>query len=390
MRSAPPARIRIDYFLGIEETEAVYIGPNPDAAGELFRVTRPSICMAGVAREDIVWLEASDDLYTCFGVVERSSWDTHWLLLPREALGSGAYEEFKQAVTDAGCIYEGDLVTGDEPRVVISVPAGVTPERWTIAYERLIQRTAGLSPEALSAKVANDSQRRDSARREQEQRRERALRRLETLVRITLPAARVLIVVVCLALAGWWIHALMIADALTRPKVAALGMIVPLIPIAISSIFDRSALRLTLGPLAVGVIAFLLAGRLTNPAYVFPAVALGLLFAGAAALAGALFLIGVLFTENSRDRWRGWLVVGLPSLVGSIAGALYAVASAHANNGLFDAAHIAAQTIPFAGILLSVEILRTPFRTRTLRSIGLAVVRLAIVWLLIWLFLKQK
>ena len=147
--------------------------------------------------------------------------------------------------------------------------------------------------------------------------------------------------------------------------------------------------RILIG-LAVGVIAFLLAGHLSNPAYVFPAVALGLLFAGAAALAGALFLIGVLFTENSRDRWGGWLVVGLPSLVGSIAGALYAVASAHANNGLFDAAHIAAQTIPFGGIFLSVEILRTPFRRRTLRSIGLAVVRLAIVWLLIWLFLKQK
>jgi len=285
-----PVRIRIDYFNGIEETEAVYIGPYPDGGGELFRVSRPSICMGGVAREDVVWLDPSDDYYVCFGVFERSSWETHWLLFPREALGSSeAYDAFKQAVADAGCIFEGDRLDGEEPRVVISVPAGVTADGWTRAYERLIQRTAGLSSEALAARAADDAKRRDSARREQEQRRDRAQRRLEILAKITLATIPVLIGAVSIAVAAWWIHALATADALTRPKIAALGMIIALAPSVIGSVFDRSVLRLTLGALAVGVIALLLAGRLTNPAYVFPAVALGLLYAGAAGLTGVFF-----------------------------------------------------------------------------------------------------
>jgi len=68
---------------------------------------------------------------------------------------------------------------------------------------------------------------------------------------------------------------------------------------------------------------------------------------------------------------------------------LYAVTAAHANNGQFDAAHIAAQTIPFAGIVLTFQILRTPIQRRTLRSIGRALVDLAIVWLLVWFFVGQ-
>ena len=385
-----PVRIRVDYFNGIEETEAVYIGPYPDGGGELFRVSRPSICMGGVARGDVVWLDPTDDYYVCLGVFERSSWETHWLLFPREALGSSeAYDEFKQAVANAGCIFEGDRLDGEEPRVVISVPAGVTADGWTRAYERLIQRTAGLSSEALAARAGDDAKRRDSARREQEQRQDRTRRRLETLVKTMLSTVRGLIGVVSFVAAGWWIHALVTADALTRPKVAALGMIIALVPTVIASIFDRAALRLTLGAVAVGVVALLLAGRLTNPAYVFPAVALGLLYAGAAGLAAAFFAMAGVLTESSRGRWRGWFVVGVPCVASSIAALVYAVTAAHANNGQFDAAHIAAQTIPFAGIVLTFQIVRTPIQRRTLRSIARALVELAIVWLLVWLFVGQ-
>jgi len=380
-------RIRIDYFNGIEETEAVYIGPYPDGGGELFRVSRPSICMGGVAREDVVRLDATDDYYVCFGVFERSSWETHWLLLPREAVGAReAYDEFKQAVADAGCVFEGDQLDGDEPRVVISVPAGVTADGWTTAYERLLQRTAGLSPEALVARAVDHAKRLDSARREQERRENRARRRLEILAKITLPTIRLLIGVVSLAVAGLWIHALVTADALTKPKVAGLGMIIPLVPSVLVSIFDRSALRLTLGAVAAGVVALLLAGRLTDPAYVFPAVALGVLYAGAVGLTGAFFGVASFFTESSRGRGLGWILVVVPCLLSSIAAALYAVTAAHSNNGQFDAAHIAAQTIPFAGIVFTFQILRTPLRKRTLSSIGRALVQLAIVWLLVWLF----
>jgi len=378
-----PARIRIDYFNGIEETDAVHIGPFPDGAGELFRVGRPSICIAGVAREDVVRLEPVDDRYVFFGVVERSTWETHWLLLPREALGAReAYAEFKQAIADAGCVLEGDRLDEEGPRVIISVPAGVAADGWTRAYERIIQRTAGLSPEAFETRVGDDARRRDSAQREREQREYRARRRRQILAEIAQPALLVLFGAACIAVVGWWIHALVTASALTRPRVAALGMIIALSPGVVGSFIDRSIRPLMLGAAAAGMAALLLSGALTDPAYVFAAVALGLLFALIVGSIGIFFGLVSVIARSSRDLRLTWLLFALPCLLSSIAAAVYAVTAAHAAPVQF----YAAQTIRMTGIIFTVLLLLAPLRTRTLRSIRGVLVPLAVVWLFVWLF----
>jgi undecaprenyl pyrophosphate phosphatase UppP len=381
--TAEPVRIRIDYFNGIEETEAVHIGPFPDGGGEIFRVGRPSICIAGVAREDVVRLERVDDRYVFFGVIERSTWETHWLLLPREAVGAReAYDEFKQAIADAGCVLEGDRVDEEEPRVIISVPAGVAADRWTSAYERMIQRTAGLSPEALVARVGDDARRRDLAQRARREREHRARNRWQVLAKITRVTLPVLIGAVCIAVVGWWIHALVTASALTRPRVAALGMIIALLPGLFGSFLDRSIRPLMLGAAAAGVGALLLAGALSDPAYAFAAVALGLLFALIVGCIGVFFGIASVFDSSSRDRRLTWLLLVLPCLVSSIAAAVYALTAAHAAHIQFHAA----QSIRMAGIVVTVLLLLVPLRTRTLRSIRAVLIPLAVVWLFVWLF----
>jgi hypothetical protein len=331
--TAGPVRIRIDYFNGIEETEAIHLGAFPDGAGELFRVGRPSICVGGVAREDVVRLERHDDLYVFLGVYQRSSWETHWLLLPREAHGSPeAYAEFKHAVVGAGCILEGDQVEEEGLRVIISVPAGVPADGWTRAYERLIQRSAVLSVEAFETRVVDEARQRRLAQLERQQREDRASRRRQLGAEIAVRTLAVLIAAACIAAMGWWIVALVTASPLTRPWVAALGMIVALSPTVIVSLRDRSVRPMILGAAAAGVAELLLSGVLTDPAYAFAAVAIGLMYAIVVGGIGVFFGIASIFTESSRDRRPTLLLVVLPCVMSSIAAVLCAVTAAHAGH----------------------------------------------------------
>ena len=380
--TAAPVRIRIDYFNDIEETEALRLGAFPDGAGELFRVERPSICIGGVAREDVVRLERYDDRYVFLGVFERSSWETHWLLLPREANGlPEAYAEFKQAVVSAGCILEGERVEEEGLRVIISVPAGVPADGWKRAYERMIQRSAGLSPEAFVTRVGDEARQRRSTELERQQREQRASRRRQVRREIAERALRGLAAAACVAAMGWWIHALVTASALTRPRVAALGMIVALSPTVIGSLRDRSFRPPMLGAAAAGVAAWLLAGALSDPAYAVAAIALGVIFALVVGSVAALFGVSS-FVASEHDRRIVWLFLVLPCLVSSFAAVLYAVSAARAGHVRLNDA----PTIRMAGIVLTLLLVFVPLRRRTLGSIAEVLVPLAIVWLLVWLF----
>lgn len=380
--TAGPVRIRIDYFNGIEETEALHLGAFPDGAGELFRVTRPSICIGGVAREDVVRLEPDDDRYVFLGVVERSSWKTHWLLLPREAHGlPEAYAEFKEAVAAAGCILEGDRLEEDGLRVILSVPASVPDDGWTRAYERMIQRSAGLSPEGFESRVAIEARLRQVAQLERGQREDRASRRRQRQAEIAALSLRVLAGAACVSAIGWWIRSFVVASPLARPSVAALGMIVALSPAVIGLFHDRGIRPLLLGATAAGVAAWLIAGALTDPAYAFAAVALGIVFALVMGSVAAMFGIFSGFASSERDLRMIWLFLVLPSAASSVAAMLYAVTAARAGQVHFNGA-----TVRTVGIVLTAVLLLAPLRTRTLRSIRGVLVPLAIVWLFVWLF----
>jgi hypothetical protein len=377
-----PVRIHIDYFNDVEETEAVYLGAYPDGAGELFRVGRPSICIGGVAREDVVRLERFDDRYVFLGVVERSSWEAHSLLLPREARSSReAFGEFTQALVDAGCILEGDRVDDDGLRVIISVPTGVSDDGWTRAYERIIQLTAGLSVEAFRARVGDDARRRNLAHHEGERRKTQLWHRQQHRGEIARLTRRVLITAACIVIVGWWIVALVTASPLLRPRIAAFGMIVALLPPAIGFFPDRNSRPMILGAAAAGVFALVLAGSLTDPVHVFTAVVLGLSFAVGAGSVGVLFGMFSGFAANERALRETWLFLVLPCLASAIAGVLYAITAVRATDVSFDAA----QTIRMTGIFLTGLLLLEPLRRRTLRSMRVVVVPMVVLWLGVWL-----
>ena len=324
--TAAPVRIRIVYSR-VEETEAVYLGAYPDGAGELFRVSSPSLSIARVAREDVVRLERRGDMYLCLGVFERSSWETQRLLLPREAIRvPGAYAEFEQAIAQAGCIIEEDSFEPAGLRLIISVPAGVAGDGWTRAYERAVQRSTGLSVAAFEARVADEARQEAFANSE----RQRARRRRQIAAKIASATPRVLIAVAYIAVIGWWVLALVTATAATRPKVAALGMIIALSPLVIASFWDRSVIRLTLSAAAAAVVAWLLAGAVSDPTYASVAIVLGVVFALAVGGIGVLSGIASVFTESSRDRRPMWLLVVLPCLASAIAAVLYAATAAYA------------------------------------------------------------
>lgn len=374
-------RIRIDYHDGIEETDATHLGAFPDGAGELFRVARPSVGVGGISRDDVVRLERVGDTYVYLGVVERSSWQTHWLLLPREARGAPeAHAEFQRAIEQTGCILE-DVRDGDEgPRVIISVPQGAPTVGWTRAYERLIERTSGLSAAAFRERVASDARRRAVADLERHQRSNRARHRWE-LVAALGRAALAALAVAGVAVVGWWIRALVTASAAERPKVAALGMIVALVPAVIGSLADRSFLPFFLGAAAAGAFAVRLGGTLSDPGHAFGAVALGVAYALVVGWVGVFIGMFSGFASSARNMRLIWLLVVAPCVASSIAAVIYAVTAARATPVRFDAS----PTILVAGVVVSLLLLRRPLRRRSLGSIVGVLVPLAIVWLVVWL-----
>lgn len=323
---APPARthIRIDYFVGIEETEAVHLGPYPHGSGELFRVARPSINVGGVAREDVVRLEPEGDHYVFWGVVERSAWERRGFLLPREISGMpDALAEFEQAIADAGCILDGEHVSEEGYGYVVSVPPGVTGDGLARAYERAVQRTVGLTVADFGARVGEAARQRNLEHHAREARKQIQWRRRQRRVEILRYVRNALIGASCVAVAGWWLFALVRATPVERPRIAALGMIIALSPTAIVFLAGRGFREPILTALAAAVGAFVAAGHPTAPDYRSISVALGLIFI---VFAGPIaFLFGMFsgFASSEKDLKQIWIFLVLPSLASCVAAVVY-------------------------------------------------------------------
>jgi hypothetical protein len=183
-----------------------------------------------------------------------------------------------------------------------------------------------LSVAAYEIRVADEARREDLAKRKQQ----RAQHRRQIGAKIARTTVRVLIAAACIAVVGWWVLTLVTTMAAARPRVAALGMIAALSPFVIASLWDRSALRLTLSAAAAAVAAWLLAGALSDPAYASAAIVLGVVFALAVGGIGVFSAIASVFTESSRGRRPMWLLVVLPCLLSSIAAVLFAATAAYA------------------------------------------------------------
>ena len=330
-RTVTVTRIRIDYFEDIEETDAVHLGAFPGGAGELFRVARPSIAMAGVSREDVVRLDPNDGRYVFFGVVERSAWNTLRPLLPREARDSvDTYTEFVEAITASGCIVDGERVERDGVRIVVSIPPGVTADSVTRAHEQLMQKVAGMSAAAFNVKVSEAELRRHAEHHARERRRQIAWRRIEMLTRIMGRTLRAVLIATFIVVMSWWLYALVAADAFARPRIAALGMIFPLLPTAVMTLRASSWRGFMFGAPAAGILAYLLAGTPTYPYYALAAILIGLFCLMAAGSVGFLFGMFSGFAASERDLKQVWIFLVLPCTVTSLAAIIYMVTAVHA------------------------------------------------------------
>ena len=324
-------RIRIDYFEDVEETDAVHLGEFPDGSGELFRVARPSIAMGGVSREDVVRLQPDDDRYVFFGVVERSAWNTLRPLLPREARdATDAYTEFAVAIAAAGCAIDGEKAEQEGVRVVVSIPPGVSPDEVTRAHERLVEQVSGLSVNAFNVRASDAELRRHAEHHARQRREQIAWRQRERVARLGGRGLRVVAAAAFIVAMGWWLYALATADPLARPRIAALGMIFPLLPTAIMTLRDSHWRSFMFGPPTAGVLAFLLAGTPAYPYYAFAAIAIGLVCVMAAGSVGFLFGMFSGFASSQRDLKQVWLFLVLPCAVTSLAAIIYMVTAVHA------------------------------------------------------------
>jgi hypothetical protein len=219
------------------------------------------------------------------------------------------------------------------------------------------------------------------AHREQ-QREDRAWRRWQKRAEIKARTLRALIASSCIALIGWWIYALVTASIVTRPRIAAIGMIVAISPSLIATFPDRTFRSIFLSAAAGGVLALLLAGSPSHPGYAFAAVMLAGLYVLAVGSFAVMFGMFSGFSANERDMRQVWLIFVLPGLLSSIAAVLYAVTAVRAahTHGL------SARTVRTTGIVVSVLLLFAALRSRTSRSARGVLVPLALIWLVVWIF----
>jgi hypothetical protein len=129
---------------------------------------------------------------------------------------------------------------------------------------------------------------------------------------------------------SWWLYALATADAPTRPRIAALGMIFPLLPIAVMTLRDSSWRGFMFGAPTAGVLAFLLAGTPAYPHYALAAIVVGVFCLMAAGSVGFLFGMFSGFAASERDLKQVWIFLVLPCAVTSLAAIIYMVTAAHA------------------------------------------------------------
>jgi hypothetical protein len=324
-------RIRIDYFEDIEETDAVHLGEFPDGSGELFRVARPSIAVGGVSREDVVRLEPDGDRYVFFGVVERSAWNTARPLLPAQARDSGdAYVDFTNAIAASGCILDGERVERDGVRIVVSIPPGTSADAVTRAHERLVEQASGVSANEFNVRASDAELQRHAEHHARQRREQIAWQRRERLARIGGRGLRVVAATAFIVAMGWWLYELATAGPLARPRIAALGMIFPLLPTALLTVRDTHWRSFMFGPPAAGVLAYLLAGSPAYPHYAFAATGVGLICVMAAGSVGFLFGIFSGFAANERDLKQVWLFLVLPCAVTTLAAIIYMATAVHA------------------------------------------------------------
>lgn len=341
---------------------------------------RPPLTVAGVARGDVIRLSRGDPGAAFFGIEERSSWDTQRLAVANAVTANpDAYNEFRAAIGALGGIVEGNCLTSNGFRVIVSLPPGTPREQWWKAYDRLVERTARRSADDLLAEIAESARQRAAAALDDQRRIDRVQRRREALLSHAVGAVAVLGALAAVALTTAWVWALLSSRGLTRPQLAALGMLVALVPLVVAEVVSRSA-----GPGITGSVAslgaMLLATMITRPGYAIAALVLGVVYAVSAAVVGFLYLASSFLTESSQRRRMTLLFGALPCILSAAAAIVYVVTVARASSLTFGLTTIGR----IAGILIAIPVVSL-FRPRSRGAVLGCARQIGVIALVVWL-----
>lgn len=321
---AEPIRIRIRYSGHAEDAMATPLGP-AEGGGEWFRVHKPSFHIANVVRDDVIRLVREDDgtwQWPLQNAREQGAWRSMYAPIPEGVRGTPAYEAFQRFVAEQGVIVEGESLTVEYPKLVLSLPAHVPDAPIAQAYDHMLTATIGLTHAMWQQRVVEEQRARGRAA----SRRERARRLRRDVAELARAAGTLVLTVAALAFAAWSAHRFFTADILARPRLAAMAMAGLLLPVWVSALRERKDFALLWLPATgTALVALGLAHGTPATTSYAPAVIVGTLHAVVAGGFGIVLAIFSLFASDTRRFARVAFGVTLPAVLSGVAGVLFAL-----------------------------------------------------------------
>ena len=333
--------LRISYGHGLDKSMAEYLGTDAEGC-QLYRVWREPFRRGDPERVDVLRLRPQEGPgFDFVGTADPARPGTAYFTFPSESSGLPSHEAFRRQLEEDGCVLEHEWSSGNALYLVYTHPAGLAVEEW---YARMLRESIGIAPDELREYLFDRQRARD-----QEQVRERTRRNVKrTLSRfvgaLASLAAVVLTIGLIVGIVGGGLTQMAGAAPGSRPRVAAIWMLVTLAPLLLTR-DGRKAWPLVA---VCGAIAFTLVTLLdgSSPSY-GAAAALAAIYALCLGFASVYFGIFSLFSSSTQQMSQVVFGFVLPLLGSAISAAVVAVTSAAAA-GRADGFGSGARTVAIA------------------------------------------
>ena len=316
--------IRIAYRNGLDIVQAEHLGTDAEGC-ELYRVWRQPLDADDAEREDVLRLRRQEGPgFDFIGTADPARPGTSFFTIPSACLGTLAYDAFRRQIEEHGCVVENEWDSGNALYLVTTHPNEAPVTEW---YEQMLRDAVGITPDEVREYLFHQTRakEREQVRRKTRKGFTRAVSRTTSLVVSVVVGLSVVALVV--GIVGGGLTQLFGAESAERPRVAAMGMIVALLP----SLFTRDGRKMwpLFGACAAAAIGALALLDDPTPRY-GAATALGALYALVIGAFGVLIGIFSGFSSNTREMSKILFSVVLPALASAVAAVVLAVTSAAA------------------------------------------------------------
>jgi hypothetical protein len=316
--------IRIAYRNGLDIVPAERLGTDADGC-ELYRVWRNPLQPGDSAREDVLRLRPQDGPgFDFIGTADPARPGTSFLTIPSACLATPACDTLRHRLSEHGGVVENEWDSGNALYLAATHPNELPVAEW---YEQMLRDAIGITPDEVPEYLFQQrrAKERNQARRKTRNRLTRAASRTTRFVMSVVVGVSVVALVVGVLAGG--LTQLIGAGSAERPKVAAAGMLVALVP----TLFTRDGRKMW--PLFAGCAAAAVGALalLDDPAPSYgAATALGALYALILGAFGVVIGIFSGFSSNARDMGKVVFGIVFPALASAVAAGVLAVTSAAA------------------------------------------------------------